>query len=149
MFDKYHVSGYYQQAIGECLNAIIYLLTVMQSFTGMLHIQTKFNPTLGRSSLGGTKVFNYTSGWIDTKNHFSQMYGRFSANCSLPPHAATGIWPAFWLLPQSDQCWPTGGEIDVFEFLGGSFPDATWGSYHWGKKCGLDLEVYIFQIFIS
>jgi beta-glucanase (GH16 family) len=46
------------------------------------------------------------------------MYGRFAANCSLPTRKATGIWPAFWTLPQSDECWPTGGEIDIFEMNG-------------------------------
>ena len=46
------------------------------------------------------KIWNFTSGWIDTKDKFSQMYGRFEANCSLPSRNNEGIWPAFWLMPQ-------------------------------------------------
>ena len=40
-------------------------------------------------------------GWIDgrTKGGFSQLMGRFAANCSLPTRAAEGIWPAVWMMP--------------------------------------------------
>ena len=85
------------------------------------------------------KLWNFSSGWIDTQNLFHQQYGRFETNMSLPPESATGIWPAFWLLPQNlSQCWPTGGEIDVFEFNGNPVADDVFASYHWGRACGVD-----------
>eukprot|EP00040_Diaphanoeca_grandis_P018933 m.99662 g.99662 ORF g.99662 m.99662 type:complete len:313 (-) comp27178_c0_seq3:787-1725(-) len=105
---------------------------------GKLVITTKQETVLGPKG----KVYNFTSGWVDTKNHFYHKYGRFDANCSLPPRNATGIWPAFWLMPQNGTCWPTGGEIDIFEFNGDPLQDEVWGSYHWAKSgaCDKDLE---------
>jgi beta-glucanase (GH16 family) len=98
--------------------------------------------TRRRKMLGpGGKVFNFTSGWLDTDGRFAQKYGRFEANCSVPPRNATGVWPAFWLLPQNkSQCWPTGGEVDIFEFNGDWVQDRAWGSYHWALpgQCGKD-----------
>lgn len=46
------------------------------------------------------------------------------------------------LIPTSQQCWPTGGEIDIFEMNGDPVQDLIWGSYHWAKPlaCGKDLE---------
>ena len=83
--------------------------------------------------------YNFSSGWVDTKSKFSQRLGRFEANCSLPSNAASGIWPAFWLLPDDEsQCWPTGGEIDVFEMVGNALVDEIFGSYHWGVACDED-----------
>ncbi len=90
--------------------------------------------------------FAYSSGWIDTQAKWSQKYGRFEANCSLPPRAATGVWPAFWLMPDNQtadpQCWPTGGEIDIFEMNGDPLQDDVFGSYHWARpgQCGKDRE---------
>ena len=63
---------------------------------------------------------------------------------SLPRHTAEGIWPAFWLMPESDVCWPTGGEIDVMEYNGNQFVDRVFGSFHWAPNgtqyCGKDRE---------
>ena len=87
--------------------------------------------------------FNYSSGWVDTKGKWSQYLGRFEANCSLPTRRAEGVWPAFWLMPANiSQCWPTGGEIDIFEMNGNAVEDSIFGSYHWAKpaQCGHDLE---------
>ena len=104
-----------------------------------LNIRTKYNekPVIGP---GGETVFHYTSGWIDSKLKFSQKYGKFEANCSLPSRLSRGAWPAFWLMPESDNCWPTGGEIDIFEFNADPIQDKIFGSYHWAKKneCGKD-----------
>lgn len=73
---------------------------------------------------------------------FSQLHGKFEANCSLPSSNSTGIWPAFWLMPQGGACWPTGGEIDIFEFNGNPLEDRIYGSYHWAppgaENCGKD-----------
>ena len=93
---------------------------------GKLNVRTRHRAEIGPQQ----KVYHYTSGWIDTKNKFSQRFGKFEANCSLPSRLARGVWPAFWLLPESDLCWPTGGEVDIFEFNADPIQDKTWGSYH-------------------
>ena len=71
--------------------------------------------------------FNFTSGWLDTEQKFSQRYGRFSVRARLPDVQATNIWPAHWLVPDQSSadckegvsrcacCWPVGGEIDIME----------------------------------
>eukprot|EP00005_Dracoamoeba_jomungandri_P011355 CAMPEP_0174274866 /NCGR_PEP_ID=MMETSP0439-20130205/59507_1 /TAXON_ID=0 /ORGANISM="Stereomyxa ramosa, Strain Chinc5" /LENGTH=266 /DNA_ID=CAMNT_0015366909 /DNA_START=84 /DNA_END=884 /DNA_ORIENTATION=+ len=109
---------------------------------GMLWLQTRWNPTEGNAHGGGTKIFNYTSGDIYSTGKFYQKYGRWAANCSLPPRAAQGIWPAFWLMPQNGTCWPTGGEVDIFEYNGNPLVDWVYGSYHWALpgECGVDKE---------
>jgi beta-glucanase (GH16 family) len=45
-------------------------------------------------------------------------------------------------MPESSQCWPTGGEVDIFEFVGNRIVDEIFGSYHWAKpdECGKDQE---------
>jgi beta-glucanase (GH16 family) len=58
----------------------------------------------------GGAVYNWTSGWVDTKGKFEQLQGLWEARVRLPGQNATGAWPAFWTLPNSTQCWPTGGE---------------------------------------
>lgn len=103
---------------------------------GKLVLRTRQRPAVDPKG----QTWNYTSGWVDTKSRFSQRLGRFEANCSMPSSRATGVWPAFWLLPDADVCWPTGGEVDIFEFLGTPIQDRTWGSYHWARpgECGKD-----------
>jgi beta-glucanase (GH16 family) len=109
---------------------------------GHLRLRTQ-RATPAAHGPGGTP-YNFTSGWIDTQGKWSQKFGRFEANCSLPPRGAPGVWPAFWLMPEGDPpaCWPTGGEVDIFEFNGNKIEDAVFGSYHWAKPgaCGKDLE---------
>lgn len=49
-----------------------------------------------------------------------------------------GIWPAHWLMPDTTECWPTKGEIDVMEMING---DGNYhGTYHWSGdgKCNAD-----------
>jgi beta-glucanase (GH16 family) len=111
----------------------LYLPDEVSVHDGLLDIRTRRRRAVDPA---GT-LWNYTSGWIDTKLSFAQKYGRFEANCSLPPRNATGIWPAFWLLPTTG-CWPTGGEVDIFEMVGSPLEDRTFGSYHWGTACGKD-----------
>ena len=33
--------------------------------------------------------------------------------------AGAGLWPAFWMMPESSACWPTGGEQDILEEIDG------------------------------
>lgn len=90
----------------------------------------------------GGKLFNFTSGWVDTKGSFSQQFGIFEVRAKLPAQAATGAWPAHWLLPASaDVCWPVGGEVDIMEAISNPALDQVYGSYRWGTACGGDRQV--------
>jgi beta-glucanase (GH16 family) len=66
----------------------------------------------------------YTSGLITTYTSFSQTYGLFEMRAKLP--AGQGLWPAFWLLPASDQYT---AELDAFEVLG-SNPTQLFATTH-------------------
>ncbi len=68
----------------------------------------------------------YTSGLVETAGKFSRKYGRFEARARLP--RGKGIWPAFWMLPESGD-WPP--EIDIFELLGHA-PSTIYMTCHWG-----------------
>jgi len=73
----------------------------------------------------------YTSGLLTTSASFSQRYGYFEMQASLP--AVPGAWPAFWLNAPFDPKVTTAqhnGEIDVMEFLGGD-PSRIYCSLHW------------------
>ncbi|MEM7682755.1 MAG: family 16 glycosylhydrolase [Planctomycetota bacterium] len=70
----------------------------------------------------------YQSGLIDSHEQWS--LGRFEARIDLP--TSQGMWPAFWLLPDTAQVpWPSGGEIDIMENRG-SEPHGVSSAYHWG-----------------
>jgi beta-glucanase (GH16 family) len=66
----------------------------------------------------------YNSGAINTQHSFSQLYGYFDIDAELP--TGQGLWPAFWLLPESG-AWPP--ELDVFEVLGNN-PTTLYFSTH-------------------
>ncbi len=70
---------------------------------------------------------SYTSGRIESRNHFSAKYGRIEARIRLPQ--GKGIWPAFWLLGNdvATTGWPACGEIDIMENIG-SEPSMVHGS---------------------
>ena len=55
----------------------------------------------------------FTSGMISSHDKFSREYGWFEARMRLPK--GKGMWPAFWMLPQS-KAWPP--ELDIMEHKG-------------------------------
>lgn len=65
-------------------------------------LRSRINPT------GGKK---YTSGWVDTQSKWSQVLGKWEIRAKLP--FGQGMWPAHWLMPDYNVCWPMGGEIDI------------------------------------
>ena len=71
----------------------------------------------------------YKSVRMVTKGNRSWKHGRIVAKMKLP--YGQGIWPAFWLLPDSGN-WPDAGEIDVMELIGGGDgrDNKTYGTLH-------------------
>jgi beta-glucanase (GH16 family) len=55
----------------------------------------------------------FTSGMVASHDKFTQKYGWFEARIKVPK--GRGLWPAFWMLPQSKK-WPP--EIDIMEHKG-------------------------------
>ena len=76
----------------------------------------------------------YTSGRINTRDRVAFRYGRIEARIKLPD--GQGMWPAFWLLPQSDRygTWAGSGEIDILEAvnLGVDGRNDIHGTIHFG-----------------
>jgi beta-glucanase (GH16 family) len=86
----------------------------------------------------GSKVYNFTSGWVDTRGLVELTYGKVEARIRLPQELP-GLWPAWWLVDDNNHCWPLGGEIDILEAVGNYRDDGVFGTYHWGTgACGVD-----------
>jgi beta-glucanase (GH16 family) len=88
-----------------------------------------------RRAMGGRP---YTSGLIETRNRFSQAFGRFEVRAKLP--STRGMWPAIWMLPQAG-IWPP--EIDVMELLGHQ-PTTVYMSHHWGPPTAVGTQTTAF-----
>ncbi len=82
----------------------------------------------------------YTSSRIKTQGKQSFRYGRIEAAMKLP--YGQGIWPAFWMLGSNiaTTAWPTCGEIDIMEMVGGTEPGksdrVTHGTIHYANALG-------------
>jgi beta-glucanase (GH16 family) len=95
---------------------------------GFLNIIARYEPNYNGSGS------NFTSGRIITRNKKSWLYGKFEARMKLP--AGTGMWPAFWMLPQPPNPyggWPTSGEIDIMENRGDQITKVQ-GTLHYGNS---------------
>jgi beta-glucanase (GH16 family) len=64
----------------------------------------------------GGVIEPYASGIVTTDGTFSFTYGYTKARIWLPGSGSVAAWPGFWA---DGQNWPTDGEIDVLEGLGG------------------------------
>lgn len=104
-----------------------------QAGDGILTITARPSPD---TSL--TDGLPYVSGLINTHGTFSQTYGYFEISAKVT--AGQGLWPAFWLLPQSGN-WPP--EIDVLELLGHD-PSTYYVGAHWsqGGSHAFDTQAY-------
>ncbi|MEU9080688.1 family 16 glycosylhydrolase [Kitasatospora sp. NPDC048538] len=90
---------------------------------GSLHLAVAQKP----ATVNG-KTYPYTSGLINTNGKAQFTYGAFEARIYSPPSGSqVANWPAFWA---DGQNWPTDGELDVMEGLGG---DAC---YHFHSDAG-------------
>lgn len=76
----------------------------------------------------------YTSARLSSHARLSKARGCLSARITAP--VATGIWPAFWLLPHDPFQWPTDGEVDIFEAWDGQRTNHS--CLHWGHFNGQD-----------
>ncbi|MCK4835525.1 MAG: glycoside hydrolase family 16 protein [Candidatus Aminicenantes bacterium] len=76
----------------------------------------------------------YSSGFVHTKEIFSQAFGRFEVRAKLP--STKGIWPAIWLLAEShDEIATTPYEIDIMEMVGPD-TDTIYMTNHFSDKNG-------------
>lgn len=76
---------------------------------------------------------SYTSGRVNTMGKHDFKYGIFEARLKVPK--SYGYLPAFWMMPTDEMFygqWPTCGEIDIMEVLGGS-PTRNYGTLHFGE----------------
>ncbi len=83
-----------------------------------------------RAEQRNTQGYRYTSGMIASQNKFSFTYGYVEA-CVKVPHGK-GFWPAFWLLPASEN-WPP--EIDIFEIMGSQTKRVSF-NVHYANSAG-------------
>lgn len=98
-----------------------------------------------RQAAGG---YNFTSGAVQSQDkRFFKGPARVCVSASLPGGGVNGtvgngqgdgIWPAHWLMPNTNSCWPTNGEIDIMEMINGD--GVLYGTYHWAGpgQCGKD-----------
>lgn len=64
--------------------------------------------------------YDYTSGWVETKQAFNTQYGYIESRIKLPN--GHGFWPAFWTYVGSGVSNNTNAaEIDIFEMLGSDY----------------------------
>ncbi|MCX2742749.1 family 16 glycosylhydrolase [Mangrovivirga sp. M17] len=78
---------------------------------------------------------NYTSSRIVTMGKQSFQYGRIDIRATLPE--GQGIWPALWMLGSDFPTvgWPSCGEIDIMEMIGGQNRENTvHGTVHWDNN---------------
>lgn len=82
---------------------------------------------------------DYTSSRIHTDNKFEFQYGRVDIRVAMP--SAKGSWAALWMLNKDYSIndpvalWPSGGEIDIIEYLGENNKD-VFGTAHFGSDLG-------------
>ncbi|WP_459755871.1 discoidin domain-containing protein [Streptomyces sennicomposti] len=72
----------------------------------------------------------YTSGRINTSDHFNFTYGHVEARIKVS--GTQGLWPAFWLLGSNFRTgtpWPNCGEIDIMEHVG-KVADSVYSTLH-------------------
>ena len=78
---------------------------------------------------------NYTSSRLITRGKQSFQYGRVDIRAVMP--YGQGIWPALWMLGSNhlQVGWPTCGEIDIMEMIGGGEGDnVVHGTAHWDQS---------------
>jgi beta-glucanase (GH16 family) len=92
---------------------------------------------------------NYTSGMLNSWKKQEFTYGKFAAKIRMP--YGQGMWPAWWLVGNAYDAyyfyWPTVGEIDIVEMIGGHQwgnpnDQIARGTVHWNAAAN-DMAVII------
>lgn len=98
---------------------------------GLLNIRALYEPKSFPQD--PNRYAQYSSGKINTKEHFSFQYGRVDIRAKLP--TGNGVWPALWMLPEDSVygAWAASGEIDIMEAKG-RLPGTTSGAVHFGGQ---------------
>lgn len=75
------------------------------------------------------------SGKIQASDRMPFKYGYVEASLKLP--GANGVWPAFWMMPQSSVYggWPSSGEIDIMEYSPSVSGSKTYATIHKNSTC--------------
>jgi len=104
----------------------LYLANSVTVSNGNLVIKVNNNPTYcppnpptvwGACWPCANQWYNYTSGWVETKQAYNTQYGYIESRIKLP--YGYGFFPAFWTFIGSGVNGSNAAEIDVFEMLGG------------------------------
>ncbi|GGD01222.1 glycoside hydrolase family 16 protein [Aquisalinus flavus] len=91
---------------------------------GVLVIEAHREELAQEDDWGGQE---FTSARLITEGRQSWQYGFFEIRAKVP--CGYGVWPAIWMLSDSDLGWPDGGEIDIMEHVG-TEPDTVYGTVH-------------------
>jgi beta-glucanase (GH16 family) len=96
----------------------------------------------------------YTSAMLQSYNLQEFTFGTFAAKMRLP--YGQGMWPAWWLLGNGDKYklwWPTVGEIDILEMIGGNTrakanltDQYAHATVHWNNQSNTMNPVYNQQL---
>ncbi|WP_299548326.1 glycoside hydrolase family 16 protein [Seonamhaeicola sp.] len=105
----------------------------LQTFTNSLdNLYFKDGNLIIEANHDGSK---YASARINTDNKFEFQYGRVDIRAAMP--SASGTWTALFMLNKDYTIsnpgahWPSGGEIDIMEYLGEDHHDIM-GTGHYG-----------------
>merc|ERR1712070_737027 len=87
---------------------------------------------------GGCCYMKTASGGFGGGGFNTSAPGRVSGFMPGGSDKSLGIWPAHWMMPDVDDCWPSKGEIDIMEMVNGD--GIPHGTYHWtgDGQCGAD-----------
>ena len=126
---------------------------------GALAIRTRKKPgeyffVPGARRTDPTRESPFASCWVDSREAFSQTYGRIEIRAKFPEHQCPGVSPRHRLFPDPatsvprDACWPTGGQVDVAAAYGrgrggpGARAGTVEAGYHFAPQgeCGVDGE---------
>lgn len=81
---------------------------------GVLTIEAQADPAIRAApDWGGQR---YSSARLTTAGKAHWTYGTVEVRAKLA--CGGGLWPAIWMMPERDQPWPDGGEIDIMEHIG-------------------------------
>ncbi|HER10020.1 MAG TPA: glycoside hydrolase family 16 protein [Bacteroides sp.] len=81
------------------------------------------------------RVYDYTSGWVETREDYYIRYGYLESRIRLPH--GRGFWPAFWTFVGDHPDRHNAAEIDIFEMLGNQPPTVMGTNLHIGYcNCG-------------